>query len=124
MGLGQYNSLGEYCVPHTASSVFLILTVACDILPFLEFNMGIHRRQGHATLPFLKIDRPHAPSPLPSRAPDRAPPVGAPLGGGGRRGLVYVCHVLIGALDGGSNLRNGQVNCHYFSNFQVDFKKV
>ena len=25
MGLGQYNSLGEYCVPHTASSVFLIL---------------------------------------------------------------------------------------------------
>ena len=25
MGLGQYNSLGEYCDPHTASSVFLIL---------------------------------------------------------------------------------------------------
>ena len=25
MGLGQYNSLGEYCGPHTASSVFLIL---------------------------------------------------------------------------------------------------
>ena len=24
-GLGQYNSLGEYCGPHTASSVFLIL---------------------------------------------------------------------------------------------------
>ena len=24
MGLGQYNSLGEYCDPHTASSVFLI----------------------------------------------------------------------------------------------------
>ena len=24
-GLGQYNSLGEYCDPHTASSVFLIL---------------------------------------------------------------------------------------------------
>ena len=24
MGLGQYNSLGEYCGPHTASSVFLI----------------------------------------------------------------------------------------------------
>ena len=24
MGLGQYNSLGEYCVPHTASSVFVI----------------------------------------------------------------------------------------------------
>ena len=25
MGLGQYNSLGEYCDPHTASSVFLVL---------------------------------------------------------------------------------------------------
>ena len=25
MGLGQYNSLREYCSPHTASSVFLIL---------------------------------------------------------------------------------------------------
>ena len=25
MGLGQYNSLGEYCDPHTASSVILIL---------------------------------------------------------------------------------------------------
>ena len=25
MGLGQYNSLGEYCGPHTASSMFLIL---------------------------------------------------------------------------------------------------
>ena len=28
MGLGQYNSLGEYCDPHTASSVFLILLYA------------------------------------------------------------------------------------------------
>ena len=25
MGLDQYNNLGEYCGPHTASSVFLIL---------------------------------------------------------------------------------------------------
>ena len=25
MGLGQYNSLGEYCDPHTASPVFLII---------------------------------------------------------------------------------------------------
>ena len=25
MGLGQHNSLGEYCGPHTAFSVFLIL---------------------------------------------------------------------------------------------------
>ena len=27
MGLGQYHSLGEYCDPHTASSVFLILLI-------------------------------------------------------------------------------------------------
>ena len=27
MDLGQYDSLGEYCDPHTASSVFLILTL-------------------------------------------------------------------------------------------------
>ena len=27
MGLHQYNSLGEYCDPHTAYSVFLILMV-------------------------------------------------------------------------------------------------
>ena len=27
MGLGQYDGLGEYCGPHTASSVFLILLV-------------------------------------------------------------------------------------------------
>ena len=32
MGLGQYDSLGEYCGPHTASSVFLILVRD----PFLE----------------------------------------------------------------------------------------
>ena len=31
MGLGQFNSLGEYCGPHTASSVFLILIVVCGI---------------------------------------------------------------------------------------------
>ena len=28
MGLGQYTSLGKYCGPHTASSVFLILIVS------------------------------------------------------------------------------------------------
>ena len=42
MGLGQYDSRGEYYGMSTASSVFLILTVTCDILPFLEFNMGLH----------------------------------------------------------------------------------
>ena len=27
MGLGQYDSLGEYCGPRTASTVFLILVI-------------------------------------------------------------------------------------------------
>ena len=27
-GFGQYNSLGEYCIPHTASSVFLMLILS------------------------------------------------------------------------------------------------
>ena len=34
MGLGQYNGLVEYCCPHTASSVFLILV--CSWSPYLE----------------------------------------------------------------------------------------
>ena len=35
MGLGQCNSLGEYCVPHTASSVFLTLLIF-----FLSIDLG------------------------------------------------------------------------------------
>ena len=31
IGLGQYKSLGEYCGPHTASSVFLILVSLLDV---------------------------------------------------------------------------------------------
>ena len=31
VGLGQYDSLGEYCGPHTASSVFLIVLFQCNI---------------------------------------------------------------------------------------------
>ena len=35
MGLGQYNSLGEYCGPHSASIVFLILRLDyCGFGPF------------------------------------------------------------------------------------------
>ena len=30
MGLGQYKSLGEYCNPNTASSVFIILILCYD----------------------------------------------------------------------------------------------
>ena len=32
MGLGQYGSLGEYCGPHTASSVFLMILLILHIL--------------------------------------------------------------------------------------------
>ena len=39
MDLGPYNSLGEYCGPHTASSVFLILLITnCS---YLNFNNNI-----------------------------------------------------------------------------------
>ena len=44
MGLGQYNGLGEYCDPHTASSVFLILiyTDPCglSLLTFAVLSVG------------------------------------------------------------------------------------
>ena len=29
-GLGQYNGLGEYCCPHTASSVFIAFTLGVE----------------------------------------------------------------------------------------------
>ena len=32
VGVGQNDSLGEYCDPHTATSVFLILLFYCNIL--------------------------------------------------------------------------------------------
>ena len=35
MGLGHYNSLGEYCHPHNASSVFLIIIL-------ISFSLAIH----------------------------------------------------------------------------------
>ena len=38
MGLGQYDSLGEYCDPHTASSVFLIITKICTQANFVIRN--------------------------------------------------------------------------------------
>ena len=34
MGLGQYDSLGKYCDPHTASSVFLILASTSTAILF------------------------------------------------------------------------------------------
>ena len=46
-----------------------------------------------------------------------------------RKQVRHTAVPIAGPLTGGSqccmsNLRNGYVNCHYFSNFHVDFKKV
>ena len=40
MGLGQYNSLGEYCGPHTASSGFLILIYVWPEISLMIGNMS------------------------------------------------------------------------------------
>ena len=40
MGLGQYDGLGEYCGPHTASSMFLILIWLPKDGPLTEY---LHR---------------------------------------------------------------------------------
>ena len=37
-GFGQYNSLGEYCIPHTASSVFLMLILSCHEQALLQLR--------------------------------------------------------------------------------------
>ena len=39
MGLGQYDSLGEYCGPHTASSVFLIVVWICEVF-YVTISIG------------------------------------------------------------------------------------
>ena len=41
MGLGQYNSIGEYCDPHTASSVFLILILSIS-RPLRSFRHPVY----------------------------------------------------------------------------------
>ena len=42
MSLGQYNSLGEYCGPHTASSVFLILIpVSISLNPGVQVTKAL-----------------------------------------------------------------------------------
>ena len=45
MGLGQYDGLGEYCGPHTASSVFLILLpnsihISAIIMQYFHIQAG------------------------------------------------------------------------------------
>ena len=42
MGLGQYNRLGEYCGPHTGSSVFLILVFVVIFVYSLQHLSGHH----------------------------------------------------------------------------------
>ena len=42
MGLSQYNSLEEYCDPHTASSVFLIvISIGVCLLDYLYNSVAI-----------------------------------------------------------------------------------
>ena len=36
MGIGQYNGLGAYCGPHTASEVFLILRRPAQLTQFVR----------------------------------------------------------------------------------------
>ena len=38
MGLGQFNSLGEYCGPHTASSVLLMYGIVPDVRRNIRLN--------------------------------------------------------------------------------------
>ena len=42
MGLGQYDGHGEYCGPHTASSVFLILVLVPYAWSLVKALMGLH----------------------------------------------------------------------------------
>ena len=41
-GRGQYNSLGEYCGPHTAFSVFLILINSYMLGNIWNPSLGLH----------------------------------------------------------------------------------
>ena len=47
MGLGQYDSLGEYCDPHTASSVLLILVPTVHNVEFGGGDDGLDLLQPH-----------------------------------------------------------------------------
>ena len=40
MGLGQYNSLGEYCGPHAASSVLLILLRTTEKMTYINDSIA------------------------------------------------------------------------------------
>ena len=59
MGLGQYNSLGEYCGPHTACPVFLILlygnfTEICQFLQMSHFTTRAVKPVLYCIIRFLK----------------------------------------------------------------------
>ena len=57
MCLGQYNSLGEYCGPHTASSVCLILLYDHDMYNFLMLSaMSSKKRAIFASKMLLRGD--------------------------------------------------------------------
>ena len=52
MGRGQYNGLGEYCDPYTASSVFLILSLIKQITS----KKCVISLNGHVTYDRCQID--------------------------------------------------------------------
>ena len=56
MGLGQYDSLEEYCSPHTASSVFIILVFQhphCMLQDVPVHTMTTHCKPAYFRLPWL-----------------------------------------------------------------------
>ena len=61
MGLGQYNTLGEYCGLHTASSVFLISLLATCVMGLLHFSTRT------TSTPPLPLPQPTTPLPSSSR---------------------------------------------------------
>ena len=69
MGLGQYDSLGEYCGPHTASSVFLIL-LNDGGLPAAEQVLGVNAMLRCSVLVQLVHQRLHG-----QRTPPQEPAV-------------------------------------------------
>ena len=56
MGLGQYTSLGEYCGPHTASSVFLILVPTARVVVMVKISLGVFSLRREHVWTFSVLD--------------------------------------------------------------------
>ena len=73
-----------------------------------SFPLRIRPLKGPVTVSILEVYTPHSRS----------------GGGAGSKGESMEGPLTGGPLCRMSNLRKGHVNCHYFSNFHVDFKKL